>query len=150
MDPKHSKPGAAADDEPLAGAVAARCFKLAERIGGGPVRDALVAMGRDYSMRAKETAQTAAFRIELEHSREASSSFWPLRVLTDLFAPLPPQPVRREAPAVDDARPAAPAGRAAAKPQVRRAASAVASGAPAKRSPHTSRLFRMHALTPIE
>jgi hypothetical protein len=127
-----------ADDHPAA--VAAHCFRLAEQIGGGPVRDALIAMAQDYSMRARATARTAAFRIELDHESRDSKRFWPVRLFAELLAPLPPRPARRETTA---ARPAA-------QPQARRTAPAVAPSAPAKRPQRASRMFRMHALARIE
>jgi hypothetical protein len=127
-----------AEDHPAA--VAAHCFRLAEQIGGGPVRDALIAMGQDYSMRARATARTAALSIELEHSRHDDTRFWPLRLFAELLAPLPPRPARRDTTA---ARPAAP-------PTARRAAPAVTPSAPIKPPRRASRMFRMHALARIE
>jgi len=134
----------ATDAAPAPAAVASHCFKLAEQIGGGPVRDALVAMGRDYSGRARETAQKAAFRIELAHSRQDRTGVWPFNLLAELLAPLPPRPVQRAAPAP------APQPQRAAPPQARRAAPAVARSAPSKPPQRASRLFRLHALASIE
>jgi hypothetical protein len=142
MPARHFEPSDAADPP---GAIASHCFKLAEQIGGGPVRDALVEMGRDYSARARETAQTAGFRLELARSRQDGPGFWPLRLFADLLAPLPARPARREV------RSAPVAIQPATTPQARHAAAPVAAPrAPAKRSQRASRMFRMHALASIE
>jgi hypothetical protein len=127
-----------AEDHPAA--VAAHCFRLAEQIGGGPVRDALLAMGQDYSMRARASARTAALRVELEHESRDSARFWPLRLFAELLAPLPPRPARHDTTAV----------RPAAQPQARRAAPAVTPNPPIKPSRRASRMFRLHALARIE
>jgi hypothetical protein len=148
MQPNHPDTRAAPDAEDHPGGVAARCFMLAEQIGGGPVHDALVAMGQDYSARARAAAQTAGFRIELAHNSRDRARFWPLRLFAELLAPLPPLPARRDAPA---ARPAAqPQSQRSAQPQARRAAPVNAPSAPTKRSQRASRMFRMHALARIE
>jgi hypothetical protein len=129
--PANQPDHATGTDAENCGAVASRCFTLASQLAGGPVRDALLAMGRDYTAQARETAQTAGFRIELERSRSDTRG-WPLRVLTDLFAPLPP-PVKRVAPPAPAARTTMPAARPAAQSRQ-----------------HASRMFRLHALARIE
>jgi hypothetical protein len=61
----------AGDPPEQPGAVAARCRHLADQLAGGPVRDALLAMARDYTRRALDTARAAPFRLELErHERD--------------------------------------------------------------------------------
>ena len=141
MQARQAEPSGTMDAEEHPAAFASRCFQLAAQIGGGPVHEALAAMGRDYSARARETAQTAGFRIELERGRQETASFWPLRVLTDLLAPLPPRPPRRTAPAKVQY---------AAPPPARRATPAVAHSAPAEPPRRGSRLYRLHALARIE
>ena len=141
------------DPDPDAVTVAARCFTLAEQIGDGPVRDALLAMGRDYTERARQTARATAARITREYDvreygvREAPRSTL-ARWMSDLFDPLPqqPAPARRAAPTtrvsavmpqpirLEQARMAAPAAPRNAQPAPRRG----------------SRLYRMHALTRLD
>ncbi len=95
------------DDAPDTAAFAAHCFRQADQLKGGPVRDALRAMGRQYAARAREKAQTASFRWELDRSQRAASHSLLGRALEALarwFEPLvapPPVPVvaRRTAPA---------------------------------------------------
>ena len=120
--------------------MAAHCFRLAEQIGGGPVHDALVAMGQDYTVRARNAVRTAASRIEREHGSRDGAGFWPLRLFAELLAPLPARPARRDAPAAHRA----------AQPQARRAAPAITPSAPTKPSRRASRMFRLHALARIE
>src|SRR5258706_12463616 len=63
------------DDQPeQPGAVAARCRHLADQLAGGPVRDALLAMARDYTRRAVDAARTAPFRLELERSERSATA----------------------------------------------------------------------------
>jgi hypothetical protein len=143
MKPRLPDPKAAAAPEDYPGAVSAHCFELAAQLGGGPVRDALIAMGHDYSARARETAQTVGFRLELARSRQDDAGFRPLRLLAELLAPLPPRPAARPA--------AQPQTRPAAAPQTQYAAApTVARDAPVKPSKRAPRLFRMHALTVID
>jgi hypothetical protein len=130
-----------------AAGVAADCYRMADQIGGGPVRAALMEMGRDYATRARDTARTAAFRLELERSEREASGFWPLRLLADLLAPLPAQPVRHAAPTP---RPAATSAMPASQPPVRRTTTPVAPRAASKPAARSSRLFRMHALAIVD
>jgi hypothetical protein len=119
------------EPEPCPGAVAAHCFRLAEQLAGGPVRDALLAMGRDYTARARDVARTNAFRLELANSQPPARGLRALRLLTELFEPLP-QPTRRALPAAPQpVRVAAPTARQPAAP------------------PRGSRLYRMHAVGAI-
>jgi hypothetical protein len=131
------------DTDPDAVTVAARCFTLAEQIGGGPVREALLAMGRDYTERARQTARATADRITREYEvREAPRSTL-ARWMSDLFDPLPQQPA--------PARRAAPTTRvSAAMPQQARVAAPMAQGSAQPASRRTSRLYRMHALTRLD
>ena len=138
-DPQPARP----DD---AGAVAADCYRLAGQIGGGAVRDALLEMGRDYTARARDSVRTAQFRVELAHSQPAATGFWPLRILADLFAPLPAEPVRTTPPVRRAAATAEPTVRTPAP----RAPAPVAPPARTKSTPRTSRLFRLHALSVVE
>jgi hypothetical protein len=145
MQARYAELSGATDAQDHPAAVASHCFELARQIGGGPVCEALAAMGRDYSARARETAQTAGFRIELERNRPDDTRFWPLRVLSELCAPLP---ARHAAPAV---RPTAPAKvQHAAPAPARPTTPAVARSAPAERPRRGSRLYRLHALGRIE
>ena len=127
-------------------AVAADCFRAAAQMSGGRVRDALLAMGRDYSARARAAAQTASFRIELAQARHAAPASWLGRLLEAL---MPATPVRRAtarvgAPAIAQttapagARPAGTTRPAPVRPQPNQ---------PARASARGTRLFRMHALT---
>lgn len=71
------------------GAVAARCFHLAQQIEPGPVRQALLEMATDYTGRARDSAKTAKLTIELSHADAeiAPSRLAPLRrMLRLLFA----------------------------------------------------------------
>lgn len=130
-----------------AAAVAADCFRAAGQMAGGPVRDALLAMGREYSARAHATARAASFRIELEQARRAAPASW-LDGLLEFFMPVT-QTRRASAPVVatPTARPIASTG----------ARHRIAGSSATKRPPDQptraptrargSRLFRMHALT---
>lgn len=89
-EPETEAPVAPRGDE---GAVAAHCFHLAGQLRGGPVRDALLAMGRDYAARARDASRLA--------SRDAGPSAADpgratllgrlLGFVTDFAAPLPPR-----------------------------------------------------------
>lgn len=129
------------------GAVAARCRHLADQLAGGPVRDALLEMARDYTGRAVDAARTAPFRLELERSQRDATA---LRLFEafDRFvdnvrravappatAPVVPGPVQ-SAP-VPAARRAVPAPVAAAP---------VTPAKPAVSPRRGSRLYRIHAL----
>jgi hypothetical protein len=125
------------DAEPGPGAVAAHCFRLAEQIGGGPVRDALLAMGRDYAGRAHDAARTSAFHFELAQSQRPAHGLRALHLLAELLEPLP-QATRRAPP--PSAAPAVPRpGRVAAPTAL----------APAAPPPRRSRLYRTHAVSAI-
>src|SRR5258708_3952192 len=130
-----TKPVAHAPADDDAGAVAARCFQLAGQLTGGPVRDALLAMGRDYTLRARDAAQTASFRREVARG-QAPSPRAPLGRLLDFLAewtaPVPRAKTPQRAVVV--------------APTVQRAARA--QPAPERIAPQRgSRLYRLHALT---
>jgi hypothetical protein len=126
-----------------AGAISAQCFRLAGQLKGGPVRDALLAMGRDYATRARASARTAAFRIELAASQRAA----PRQPLAQLFDALSDwlAPIARPAAARPAATVAPATTRVARVPGVARPQPAPAAPAAAKPQ-RGSRLFRAHAL----
>jgi hypothetical protein len=130
-----------------AGAVAADCYRLAGQIGGGAVRDALLEMGRDYTSRARDTARTAKFRVEQAQRQPDAAGFWPLRILADLFAPLPVEPARRITPV---ARRVSPSAVPAIRPPAQRATTPAAPPVRTKAAPRSSRLFRLHALGVVQ
>jgi hypothetical protein len=131
----------ASDD---AGAISAQCFRLAGQLAGGPVRDALLAMGRDYAARARATAQTAGFRFELAASQRAA----PAKPLAQLFDALSQWLAPIAPPAARSAETGVPAAtRSARTPGVARTPRAAApTAAPAAKPARGSRLFRAHAL----
>jgi len=124
------------DADPGPGAVSAHCFRLAGQLAGGPVRDALLAMGHDAAGRAREAAQLSAFRLAIAQSQPpAPRGSRVLRLLADLLEPLP-APQRR-------ARPPAPA--TTVKPAAQPAPRLAAPGTPAR----GSRLYRTHSVGAI-
>jgi hypothetical protein len=139
--PTSPPPRAAHDD---AGAFAARCYHLADQLAPGPVRDALLALGRDYSGRARDTARSAPVRVALAHAsrNQARGLLAKLAEAVERwFAPLP-----SPAPAI--ARPAAPASAAPARAAGQRPRAAAMAPRPVATSPRRgSRLFRVNALT---
>jgi hypothetical protein len=115
-------------DDISAGAVAARCFHLAAQLRGGPVRDALLAMGRDYVGRARDGARSAAVRIDAKRSQAGAS---PSNLFRTLVEPLP----RRAVPA--------PVMAAAAVMPVRQAVPhTVPAAAPSAAPRYKSRIYR--------
>lgn len=86
--------GLRSDDRALPGeapgAVAARCFHLAQQIGPGPVRQALLEMALDYTGRARDSAKAAKLTIELSHvdAQSVPMRLAPLRrIVSLLFRP---------------------------------------------------------------
>jgi hypothetical protein len=129
-----------------AGGVAADCYRAAGQMAGGPVREALLAMGRDYSARARATARTAAFRLELDRAHHAAPASWLARLLEFL---VPATPARRANTPVRASTPpsvVAPAAVRVARP-ARPSAVQRALGQPTRPAARGSRLYRMHALT---
>jgi hypothetical protein len=130
-----------AGDDPAA--IAARCFRLAQQLAPGRVRDALLEMGRDYTARAREAAKIATFRYELARSQREA----PPTAVTKLFdtvaqwlTPVPAASVR--------SRPvAAPLARASLPAPVSAPVSVPAPVSRPGSSRRVSRLFRAHALT---
>jgi hypothetical protein len=122
------------DQSEQPGAVAARCRHLADQLAGGPVRDALLEMARDYTRRALDAARAAPFRLELERSERDAAA---LRVFaafdrfvdnvrgTTARASLPPVVTAQHAAPVVSATQAAPQPKVSAR--------------------RASRLYRIHA-----
>ena len=120
------------------GTTAARCFHLANQLGGGPVRDALLAMGRDYSTRARAAARTVAVRPAVARLAPPPNRFAGIvDAIIDWLAPMSP--------------PAAPARRVPVAMTVRAEPAAVPRQAtparPSAQRKRGSRLFRTHALS---
>ncbi len=124
------------DDQPeQPGAVAARCRHLADQLAGGPVRDALLAMARDYTRRAVDAARTAPFRLELERSERDASALRVFEAFDRFVDNVRGTTARASLPPVATAQHAAPVvavTQAVPQPKV---------------SPRrASRLYRIHAL----
>jgi hypothetical protein len=120
-----------ATDEP--GAIASRCHHLADQLAGGPVRDALLEMARDYTGRALDSARTASFRLELERSQRDATAVRLFEAF-DRFI----DGVR----SVTQPTPAAPRHAASGTTPV----AAAATPAPTVSPRRASRLYRIHAL----
>lgn len=130
------------------GAVAARCFQLAGQMRGGPVRDALLAMGRDYAARARDASRLAG-RGPAEEGRAPPAGLLGrlFAFVTDFAAPLPAPPSSRRGAvpmAGDGAVRRAPAPASVAPAAVVSTAGAAEAVQPRTDAPRRgSRLFRI-------
>ncbi len=133
------------------GAVAARCFHLAAGMAPGPIRDALLAMGREYSTRARARVRTMPSRPARGETARAARVSLLTRMVDQLTTWLEPVPARapRRAPAP---QPGAAMPRIAAAD--RRPTAVAPSAQPARATPtpqrarvnRGARLFRINAL----